>query len=127
MPVKKKSRRAPRRNALKPKHRAANGQNSFRPSSSTLPESEPADQDPPSPRSRREDMREELREDLWIAETTSLRRQEDIVAWNPRTITPSDARLLELADIALGLRKPESFRRRKPAFLSANGSRATRS
>lgn len=67
-----------------------------------------------------------LQSDLWVAPRTSLTRQEDgVAAWNLHSRTSRDARLLELADIALGLRKPEPFRKRKSLFLSAqNGKRS---
>jgi len=57
--------------------------------------------------------------ELWIAETTSLSRQKDALPWSTHPASPSDARLLELADIALGLRKPQPFRRRRSLFLAA--------
>lgn len=113
MPVKKKSRFSSRRNAQKGKNRAIMSQSSSRHSSAVAPESRAGTN--------------ASREDLWVAEKTSLSRQQDLVAWSPRMVAPSDARLLELADIALGLRKPEPFRRRKSAFLSANRSSASRS
>jgi hypothetical protein len=64
--------------------------------------------------------------DLWIAPKTSLTRHDDEVAsWSIHSRTPRDARLLELADVALGVRKPEPFRKRKSLFLSAhNGKRS---
>lgn len=106
MPVKKKSRFTSRRNPQKRKNRATTGQSSSRHSSVAPAKSQTGT--------------DANREDLWVAEKTSLSRQQDLVAWSPRMVAPSDARLLELADIALGLRKPESFRRRKSAFLSKN-------
>jgi hypothetical protein len=60
--------------------------------------------------------------ELWIAKKTSLSRQKDAVPWSTHLPGASDARLLELADIALGLRKPQPFRRRRSLFL-ANHSR----
>ena len=57
--------------------------------------------------------------ELWIAEKTSLSRQKDALPWSTHPASPSDARLLELADIALGLRKPQPFRRRRSLFLAA--------
>lgn len=64
--------------------------------------------------------------DLWIAPKSSLTRQDDgLTSWSAHSRTPRDARLLELADIALGLRKSEPFRKRKSLFLSAhNGKRS---
>ena len=50
--------------------------------------------------------------DLWIAPRTSLSRPNDDSSWRMRPAAPSDARLLELADIALGTRKAEPLRRR---------------
>lgn len=106
MPVNKKSRYTARRNPQKRKSRATAGQSSSRHSSAAVPESQAGT--------------EANREDLWVAEKTSLSRQQDLMAWSPRMVVPTDARLLELADIALGLRKPEPFRRRKSGFLSKN-------
>lgn len=57
--------------------------------------------------------------ELWIAEKTSLSRQKDMVPWSTHLPATSDARLLELADIALGVRKPQPFRRRRSLFLAA--------
>ena len=64
--------------------------------------------------------------DLWIAPRTSLSRNDDeIASWSLHSRTPRDARLLELADVALGLRKSEPFRKRKSLFLSGhNGKRS---
>lgn len=109
MPANKKSR-VTSRNSRTAKNRAATKQNSSRRLAAAIPESRPR-----LGRSRFVD-----KEDLWIAEKSSLSRQQDVVAWSPHAMTPSDARLLELADIALGLRKPESFRRKKLAFLSGH-------
>jgi hypothetical protein len=63
--------------------------------------------------------------ELWVAPKTSLTRQDDdgAASWSLHPRTPHDARLLELADIALGLRKPESFRKRKSLFLSAQNTK----
>lgn len=65
--------------------------------------------------------------ELWIAPKTSLTRHDDETAsWSLHSRTPRDARLLELADVALGLRKAEPFRKRKSLFLSAqNGKRSS--
>ena len=64
-------------------------------------------------------------DDLWVATKTSLTRPDDdgVTSWNLDSRTPRDARLLELADIALGLRKPESFRKRKSLFLSGHNAK----
>lgn len=112
MPVKKKSRVTSRRNSRKPNNHAGTSQNSSRRLSAPS-ESQPGSHRPSSSLDRG---------NLWIAEKTSLTRQQDAVAWGSHAITGNDARLLELADIALGLRKPESFRRRKSSFLDANRS-----
>jgi hypothetical protein len=56
--------------------------------------------------------------ELWIAEKTSLSREKDALPWSTHFPGASDARLLELADIALGLRKAQPFRRRRSLFLS---------
>lgn len=65
------------------------------------------------------------KDDLWVASKTSLTRPEDegVTSWNLDSRTPRDARLLELADIALGLRKPESFRKRKSLFLNTHNAK----
>src|SRR5512146_2740447 len=62
---------------------------------------------------------------LWVASKTSLTRPEDegVTSWNLDSRTARDARLLELADIALGLRKPESFRKRKSLFLNTHNAK----
>lgn len=118
VPVKKKSRFTSRRHPQKGKNRATTSQSSSRHWSAALPEAQAGSDGRSGPADR---------EDLWVAEKTSLSRQQDVVAWSPRMVAPSDARLLELADIALGLRKPETFRRRRSAVLSANRSSVSRS
>jgi hypothetical protein len=55
--------------------------------------------------------------ELWLAEKTSLSRQRDALPWSIHPAATSDARLLELADVALGVRKPQPFRRRRLLFL----------
>jgi hypothetical protein len=62
---------------------------------------------------------ERARRELWIAEKTTLSRQRDVVPWTTHFPAANDARLLELADIALGVRKPQPFRRRRSLFLAA--------
>lgn len=63
--------------------------------------------------------------DLWIAPKTSLTRQDnEVMSWSLHSRPLSEARLLELADIALGLRKPEPFRRSKSLFLTQNAKRS---
>lgn len=59
-------------------------------------------------------------DDLWIAPKSNLKGENGDRAWNDRSATPTGSRLLELADIALGLKKPEPFKKRRSA--SANGS-----
>lgn len=58
-------------------------------------------------------------DDLWIAPKSNLKGENGDRAWNDRSATPTGSRLLELADIALGLKKPEPFKKRRSA--SANG------
>lgn len=48
---------------------------------------------------------EDLSKDLWISPRFSLRGQHGDGGWDQRQ--PGSARFLELADIALGIRKPE--------------------
>ena len=57
-------------------------------------------------------------QELWVAPKTSLTRERDDVGWSMHSVAPNDARLLELADIALGLRKPHPFRKRRSLFLA---------
>jgi hypothetical protein len=54
-------------------------------------------------------------EDLWIAPKSNLKGDNGDRAWNDRTGAPTGSRLLELADIALGLKKPEPFKKRRAA------------
>ena len=56
--------------------------------------------------------------DLWIAPRTSLSAQPDDLSWSVHPRRTTDARLLELADIALGMRKPQAFRKRRSLFLA---------
>jgi hypothetical protein len=63
------------------------------------------------------------KQDLWIAPKTSLSRWPAGNSWGIHPAAPSHARLLELADIALGVRKPEAFRRRRSLFLSAQSEK----
>lgn len=58
-------------------------------------------------------------DDLWIAPKSNLKGENGDRAWNDRSATPTGSRLLELADIALGLKKPEPLKKRRSA--SANG------
>ena len=59
-------------------------------------------------------------DDLWIAPKSNLKGENGDRAWNDRSVTPTGSRLLELADIALGLKKPEPLKKRRVA--SANGN-----
>lgn len=61
-------------------------------------------------------------EDLWIAPKSNLKGENGDRAWNDRTGAPTGSRLLELADIALGLKKPEPFKKRRAAAAGADGS-----
>lgn len=60
-------------------------------------------------------------QDLWIAPKSNLKGDNGDRAWNDRGATPTGSRLLELADIALGFKKPEPFKKRRAAAAS-NGS-----
>ena len=63
-------------------------------------------------------------EDLWIAPKSNLKGENGDRAWNDRGATPTGSRLLELADIALGLKKPEPTRKRRAAAAAAgNGQK----
>jgi hypothetical protein len=60
------------------------------------------------------DKRADSESDLWVAAKHSLKGPLGDRAWDTRVGgAPSHNRFLELADIALGLKKPESFRKRK--------------
>jgi hypothetical protein len=62
--------------------------------------------------------------ELWLAPKTSLSRPDDPVAsWSLYPQPPRDARLLELADIALGLRKPNTFNKRKSLFFAEQNAK----
>ena len=56
-----------------------------------------------------------IAEDLWIAPKSNLKGDTGDRAWNDRLATPTGSRLLELADIALGLKKPEPPKKRRAA------------
>jgi hypothetical protein len=60
-------------------------------------------------------------DDLWIASKSNLKGDNGDRAWNDRMATPTGSRLLELADIALGLKKPEPPKKRR---ASAGGNKA---
>jgi hypothetical protein len=64
-------------------------------------------------------------EDLWIAPKSNLKGDNGDRAWNDRAGTPTGSRLLELADIALGLKKPEPFKKRRSAAAGSEGYRST--
>jgi hypothetical protein len=58
---------------------------------------------------------EDLSKDLWISPRFSLKGQNGDRAWDHRQIgNPGSARFLELADIALGMRKPEPRKKAPP-------------
>lgn len=58
-------------------------------------------------------------QDLWIAPKSNLKGDNGDRAWNDRGVTPTGSRLLELADIALGLKKPEPFKKRRAAAATS--------
>jgi hypothetical protein len=58
---------------------------------------------------------EDLSKDLWISPRFSLKGQNGDRAWDHRQVgNPGSARFLELADIALGMRKPEPRKKTPP-------------
>lgn len=59
-------------------------------------------------------------EDLWIAPKSNFKGDNGDRAWNDRTGAPTGSRLLELADIALGLKKPEPFKKRRAAAAGSD-------
>ena len=59
-------------------------------------------------------------DDLWVAPKSNLKGDNGDRAWNDRMGAPTGSRLLELADIALGLKKPEPAKKRRSA--AAGGS-----
>lgn len=62
-------------------------------------------------------------EDLWIAPKSNLKGENGDRAWNDRSVMPTGSRLLELADIALGLKKPDPPKKRRAAAASSNGQK----
>lgn len=62
-------------------------------------------------------------DDLWIAPKSNLKGENGDRAWNDRNNAPTGSRLLELADIALGLKKPEPLKKRRSASASGNGQK----
>ena len=61
-------------------------------------------------------------EDLWVASKSNLKGDNGDRAWNDRMSTPTGSRLLELADIALGLKKPEPPKKRRSAAAGGEKS-----
>ena len=112
MPAKKKSRVSSRGNAQLSKSRGAATKSSH--AASSHEELIRADL------TRRAAARS--KDGLWVANKTSLTRPDDdgLTSWSLGSKTPRDARLLELADVALGLRSPESFRKRKSLVLGGH-------
>jgi hypothetical protein len=55
--------------------------------------------------------------DLWIALKPPSPNGITARKWNDPPSSPAGSRLLELADIALGLKKPENFRKRRSGVL----------
>jgi hypothetical protein len=62
-------------------------------------------------------------DDLWIAPKSNLKGENGDRAWNDRGATPTGSRLLELADIALGLKKPEPLKKRRSASAGGSGQK----
>lgn len=77
------------------------------------------------PRSKRPARRRDSplfkKSELWIAPKTSLKR-DDETSWVDRPSAQS-SRLLELADIALGFRKPQPFRKRRSEYLATHAGK----
>jgi hypothetical protein len=65
------------------------------------------------PKVKKEDS-PDISKEMWINPNSSLRGQNGSRAWDHRHIgdPTSGARFLELADLALGLKKPEARKRR---------------
>jgi hypothetical protein len=55
--------------------------------------------------------------DLWIAPKPRSTNGTTTRKWSEPPSSPPGSRLLELADIALGLKKPENFRKRRSGAL----------
>lgn len=62
---------------------------------------------------------EDLSTQLWISPRFSLKGQNGERAWGRPAGSPGSARFLELADIALGTKKPEP-QKKSPAHNSAH-------
>jgi hypothetical protein len=71
------------------------------------------------------DLSDDLSKDLWINPRSNLRGPEGSRAWNNQgNISPtSGARFLELADVALGLKKPAP--KKKKAAAASGGTHET--
>jgi hypothetical protein len=54
--------------------------------------------------------------DMWIAVKPSSAAA-SARKWSEQPSSPAGSRILELADIALGLKKPENFRKRRSGVL----------
>jgi hypothetical protein len=64
---------------------------------------------------KKSDKQPEVSKDLWIAPRHSLKGQAGERAWENRPGgAPNSSRLLELADIALGVKKPATRKKRMP-------------
>jgi len=57
--------------------------------------------------------------DMWVAPKPSAVNGAATRKWSEPPASPAGARLLELADIALGTRKPENYRKRRSGILKA--------
>lgn len=55
--------------------------------------------------------------DMWIAPKASAVNGAATRKWSEPPASPAGSRLLELADIALGTRKPENYRKRRSGIL----------
>ena len=55
--------------------------------------------------------------EMWIAAKPSSTNAANTRKWSEEPSSPAGSRLLELADIALGLKKPENFRKRRSGVL----------
>jgi len=66
------------------------------------------------PKKRKPKGNAEVPSDLWVAQKFSLKGPAGERAWDTRTGgPPSNSRYLELADIALGVKQPAPFAKRK--------------
>jgi hypothetical protein len=70
---------------------------------------------------KREGSNSSQQNDLWVAPKYSLKGPTGERAWDSRPSgPPSHSRFLELADIALGLKRKEPIKRRKTPIHQAN-------